>query len=91
MNVSLTPELEGMISEKVDSGMYNSASEVVRDGLRLLQERDRVREEKLQWLRREVQKGMDDIEAGRVISGEEFFTKWEARFAQIKQENQKSA
>ena len=91
MNVSLTPELEGMINEKVETGMYSSASEVVRDGLRLLQERDKVREEKLQWLRREVQKGMDDIEAGRVISGEEFFAKWEARFAQIKQENQKSA
>jgi antitoxin ParD1/3/4 len=43
MNVSLTPELEKFVSAKVDSGRYNSASEVVREALRLLEEHDSVR------------------------------------------------
>ena len=45
MNVSLTPELEALIQEKVRSGLYGSASEVVRDGLRLLHQRDELRKE----------------------------------------------
>ena len=40
MNVSLTPELERVVNEKVESGMYQTASEVVREALRLLKERD---------------------------------------------------
>ena len=40
MNVSLTPELERLVNEKVESGLYQTASEVVREALRLLKERD---------------------------------------------------
>jgi antitoxin ParD1/3/4 len=40
MNVSLTPELEKLVNEKVRSGLYQTASEVVRDALRLLKQRD---------------------------------------------------
>jgi antitoxin ParD1/3/4 len=43
MNVSLTPELEEMVSRKVESGLYTSASEVIREGLRLLKEQDDLR------------------------------------------------
>ena len=43
MNVSLTPELEKFVSAKVESGRYNSASEVVREALRLLEEHDSAR------------------------------------------------
>lgn len=62
MNVSLTPELEKMVAEKVQSGMYNSASEVVRAGLRLLQEQDEERRLKLEALRRDIQVGLDEYE-----------------------------
>ena len=48
MNVSLTPELESLVNEKVQTGMYQTASEVVREALRLLKERD---ETKLRELR----------------------------------------
>lgn len=65
MNVSLTPELEALIENKVRSGMYNSASEVVREGLRLLQKRDQTHEAKLSALRADIQKGIDSLEAGR--------------------------
>jgi antitoxin ParD1/3/4 len=63
MNVSLTPELEKIISRKVKSGMYNSASEVVREALRLLEEQDRLRAVKLDALRREVQEGFGSGDA----------------------------
>ncbi len=43
MNVSLTPELEKFVDGKVESGLYNNASEVVREGLRLLKEHDEIR------------------------------------------------
>jgi antitoxin ParD1/3/4 len=44
MNVSLTPELEKLVRDKVESGRYLSASEVIREGLRLLEKRDRLYE-----------------------------------------------
>ena len=59
MNVSLTPKLEELVREKVDSGLYNSASEVVREALRLLEEKDQVRRLKLDELRRLIQEGID--------------------------------
>lgn len=65
MNVSLTPELEKLVNEKVASGMYHTASEVVREGLRLLEERDQIREMKLEKLRREIQVGVDQVRQGR--------------------------
>jgi antitoxin ParD1/3/4 len=64
MNVSLTPELERIVNQKVECGMYSSASEVVREGLRLLQKRDDMHQSKLEALRAEVQKGTDSLEAG---------------------------
>lgn len=60
MNVSLTPELERLINEKVESGLYQTASEVVREALRLLKERDQAREQ----LRAEVQAGFDQLARG---------------------------
>ena len=59
MNISLTPHLEDIVKSKVESGLYNSASEVMREALRLLEERDRLRELRFEELRREIQKGID--------------------------------
>ena len=59
MNISLTPHLEAMIREKVESGSYNSASEVVREALRLLEEEDQLRALKIQRLQRDIQQGLD--------------------------------
>lgn len=63
MNVSLTPELEQYVQKKVSTGMYYSASEVIREGLRLLQERDRMQEIQIQQLKQEIQTGLDSGEA----------------------------
>ncbi len=59
MNVNLTPQLEELVRSKVSSGLYTSASEVVREALRLMEEQDRLREVKFDELRREVRKGLD--------------------------------
>ena len=80
MNVSLTPELEKIVDQKVKSGLYDSASEVVREGLRLLQQRDEIRETELNALRKEIQKGIDDVEAGRSRDGEEAMAEIRTRF-----------
>jgi antitoxin ParD1/3/4 len=65
MNVSLTPELEEFVEHKVASGLYGSSSEVVRDALRLMEERDRLLDARLEDLRGEVQKGLTQLKEGR--------------------------
>lgn len=75
MNVSLTPELESFVSKKVESGLYGSQSEVVREGLRLLMERDRMLEARLEELRGEVARGLDQAHRGELIPGEEVFAR----------------
>ena len=70
MNVSLTPELEKFISERVESGQYRSASEVVREGLRLLIRNDELRHERLKSLHRDIQIGLDELDAGLSIDGQ---------------------
>jgi antitoxin ParD1/3/4 len=59
LNINLTPQLEKMIRAKVSSGLYNSASEVVREALRLMEEQDDLRKIKLQRLRQDIQDGLD--------------------------------
>lgn len=65
MNISLTPELDSYVQEKVKTGMYHSASEVIREGLRLLQEQDLLRQARLEQLRREIAIGVEQIERGQ--------------------------
>ena len=86
LNISLTPELAALINEKVSSGMYHSASEVVREGLRLLKEQDEIRRLRLGELRREIQKGADSLERGEgkvFHSGEELAAHIEAEGRKI--------
>lgn len=54
MNVSLTPELDRFVAGKVGSGRYTSASEVVREALRLLEDHDRVRAAQITEFNREL-------------------------------------
>jgi len=65
MNVSLTKELEQWIENRVGSGLYRSSSEVVREALRLLREREELKELRREELRRMIQAGVDDFASGR--------------------------
>lgn len=71
MNVSLTPELEQYVHSKIKSGRYLSASEVVREALRLLEERDQLRTIRLETLRKEIMVGIEQSDRGEVFDGEE--------------------
>ena len=66
MNVSLTPMLEELVQQKVASGLYNSASEVIREALRLREERDEIRKMRLGTLRKEISVGRDQLERGEL-------------------------
>ena len=59
MNINLTPELEDLVRRKVASGRYNSASEVVREALRLMEQQDEVRAVRLERLRTDIHEGLD--------------------------------
>ena len=77
MHLTLTPELDRMVEEKVASGLYESPSEVVREALRLMLERESA----LDWLRREAKSGFEQLEAGEVldITREEFLSQMHQR------------
>ena len=66
LNVSLTPQQETRVRERVASGEYVSASEVVRAALRLLDQQDELRKLKLEELRKEVMIGVAQAKAGEV-------------------------
>ncbi len=67
MNVSLTPELEKFVSTKVDSGRYNSASEVVREALRLLEEHDQARTAQLAEFNQEIGRRLASLDRGEQV------------------------
>ncbi|MBN3874629.1 MAG: type II toxin-antitoxin system ParD family antitoxin [Nostoc sp.] len=81
MNVSLTLELEKWVQSQVESGMYTSATEVIREGLRLLKEQDTLKEIRLAQLRQEIQQGID--------SGESTPLNMDEIIAKAKQQRQK--
>ncbi|BDI15416.1 hypothetical protein ANSO36C_12180 [Nostoc cf. commune SO-36] len=77
MNISLTPELEQLVQDKVNSGRYHSVSEVMGEALRLLYERDCVQEQRLAELKAKIQVGIEELERGEGIDGEEVFAEIE--------------
>lgn len=71
MNVSLTPELEQLVAEKVQSGRYSSASEVIREALRLLEEHDQIKQARLAQVRQKIDRGLKQLDEGQGIGAEE--------------------
>jgi antitoxin ParD1/3/4 len=74
MDVTLPPEMERFVRERVATGEYASASAVIREGLRLLQERDREHASRFAELRAAIDEGLAAAERGDVIGGEEAFS-----------------
>jgi antitoxin ParD1/3/4 len=69
-NVVITQHQAKLIEKLVSSGRYQNASEVLRDGLRLIEVRAAEEKAKLKALREAAQVGIDDMEAGRYRSFE---------------------
>jgi len=69
MNISLTPELERLVDDKVKSGRYASASEVIREGLRLLEEQEQLKQQRLADVRRKIDRGLEQLDEGLGIPG----------------------
>ena len=71
MNVSLTRELDKFVAAKIASGRYTSASEVVREALRLLEEQDRTRAMRLEEFNRELKNRLDSLDRGEFVTAED--------------------
>lgn len=67
MNVSLTPELENFVAAKVETGRYTSASEVVREALRLLEENDQLRAAQLKEFNQELGQRLASLDRGETV------------------------
>jgi antitoxin ParD1/3/4 len=76
MTVDLGPKLDAFVEELIKTGRYQSKSEVLREGVRLVQDR----ESRLAALEAELQKGLDDIDAGRTKPMDEVFDALEAKY-----------
>jgi len=66
INISLPPELESRVRGHVESGLYTSASEVIREALRLFEAYQHARAANLSALQGDIEQGVADIKAGRV-------------------------
>jgi antitoxin ParD1/3/4 len=84
MNVNLGPVLDNFIAELLQSGLYQSQSEVVREGLRLLKEREELRNLRLAELRRENAVGGEQADRGEFVDGPQAFAQIRRRSAKRK-------
>ncbi len=79
MNVSLTPELERFVEAKVESGRYNSASEVIREALRLLEDHERARAAQLARFNQELGRRLASLDHGERVDPTEVRGRLERR------------
>jgi len=75
MNISLTPELERYIQNKVDTGLYTSASEVVRESLRLMTTYEEVQKHRFNQLNQAIDIGLAQLASGKKIDGKESYNR----------------
>jgi len=80
LNVSLTPELEKFVQGRVTSGRYQTASEVIREGLRLLEQQERDRDAAHKALKEKLARGVAHSERGELADGERFLDELIGRF-----------
>ncbi len=80
MPVTLTPELERLVHDKVQSGQYLTADEVVREALRLLDERDRLRVIQREELRKQLAVGLEQADRRELLDGPEVFKKLREKY-----------
>jgi antitoxin ParD1/3/4 len=84
MNVNLGAVFDGFIADLLQTGLYQSQSEVVREGLRLLKEREELKNLRLAELRKEIAIGSEQADRGEFVDGEETFAEIRRRSAKRK-------
>ncbi len=78
MAIQLTPEFEQLIENKVKSGPYKSASEVIAEALRLLDQRDRIFADNKDAVRAKIEQGWQSAQRGELVDGDEVFDRIDA-------------
>lgn len=84
INVSLTPELNEFLQARVDSGRYQTTSEVVREALRLLERQEQDREQSLLELKLKLQRAASQAEKGELLNGDEVFNEIRAEISSVR-------
>lgn len=73
LNITLPPELQEFIDSRLSSGRYQTAGEVIREGLRLLEERERASEAAYDELKAKVRRGIEESDRGELVDGDSVF------------------
>lgn len=81
--LSFTPEQSAFLAKCVQSGRFQSASEVVRAALRLLEDQEERRQAELQALRTMIQEGADQLDRGETVDGIAFLREWEEKHRRL--------
>ena len=87
MNISLTPELEKFVQDKVSSGMYTSASQVIRESLRLLHTHDDLQTQRINQLNQAMDIGLQQLSSGKKISANESYNRMKKKIDKIAKES----
>lgn len=91
ISVSFTPQQAKFLADCVASGRYQSTSEVVRDGVRLLADREERRQAELERVRSLIQTGSDQLDRGQVIDGDSFFREWDEEIDALEEAQRRRA
>lgn len=73
MNVNLGPVFDQFVADLLKTGHYQSQSEILREGLRLLKEREELKQLRIAELRKEIGMGTAEADRGELVDGEEVF------------------
>jgi antitoxin ParD1/3/4 len=79
MNVNLGSTFDRFVADLLRGGLYQSQSEILREGLRLLKEREELRKLRLAQLRKQIALGIEQADRGEFVDGPETFRKIRAK------------
>jgi antitoxin ParD1/3/4 len=91
VNISLTPKLDAFLQSRVSSGRYQTASEVVREALRMLERVEKEREQAFHQLKAKLERGAGQAERGELLDGDEVFDELRQLIEERRRARQKAA
>lgn len=91
VSVSFTPQQAAFLAACVQSGRYQSASEVVREAIRLLEDQQAHREAEIERARALIQEGADQLAQGEVVDAKSFFREWDDELNELEAAQRRNA